>query len=129
MRTIKYQAWHKAQQKMYHVENMLFGENGVRLLYLTSLDGSRGLTTDKLDDVELRVFTGLLDKHSKEIYEGDYLRLTLGNHVLEVRWGVFSFQFWDSVTDSQKLVYAADLKRLEVIGSIYEQPVLEEVKS
>ena len=117
MRTLKYQAWYNG--KMYTVRTMRFEDTGVSLVYLERA-GERGITCDDIAHMTLREFTGLYDKHGNEIYEGDVVSLVYGKHILEVRRGLFSFQFFEIAQQEQKLVYAADMRRLEVIGNIYE---------
>lgn len=127
MRTIKFRAWHKTTHWLRPVAGISLADGFVSV-YMEKDSPMRGpYLTVSFDEVELMQFTGLVDRYGKEIFEGDIVNLVLGKHILEVRWGVFSFQFWEIATQTQKLVYAADLKRLEVIGTIYETPELLEV--
>lgn len=121
MRILKYQAWYNS--KMYTVRTMRFEETGVSLVYLERA-GERGITCDDIAHMTLQEYTGLQDKHGRDIYEGDVVSLVLGKHILEVRRGLFSFQFFDIATQEQKLLYASDLKRIEIIGNIYENAEL-----
>ena len=126
MREIKFRAWCKSLQKMYTVRTMRMEEDGVCLLYLVPVDDEdgRGLTVDNLADIELMPFTGLRDTSGRDIYEGDILLLTLGKHRLEVRWSLLGWRFFNLATQDWQFVYAADIKRLEVLGNRYEQPEL-----
>jgi uncharacterized phage protein (TIGR01671 family) len=118
---------------MYTVRTLRIDNDGVRMFYLSDpADGEygngRGLSIDDFADVELMEYTGLKDKNGKDIYEGDILNLVLGKHILEVRRGSFSFQFFEIAQQKQKLLYASDLKRIEIIGNIYETtPCKDEV--
>lgn len=128
MRTIAYRAWFRPTCQMYEVRTMRLEAGGVCLLYLTRPDDERGLTTDALTDIELMQTTGLRDRKGREIFEGDIVLLTLGQHRLEVRWSLLGFRFFNLARQDWHFLYAADLRRLEVIGNLYEQPELLKVE-
>lgn len=86
-------------------------------------------------------FTGLLDKHDKEIYEGDILKNNKhGGQLVEVywkgcikdggsvngedwiNWGGWHFRKVDKT--SKKSTYAIYNSEIEIIGNIYENPDL-----
>ena len=74
----------------------------------------------------LMQFTGLLDKQGKEIYEGDIVEFKYANikklKRAVIEWGSSGFWvvgWWNKI---------ADYKGFEVIGNIYENPELLEVK-
>lgn len=69
-------------------------------------------------------FTSLYDKHHKEIYEGDILKV--GNiGLLEVRFvrGVFAF-LWDGDLDNESPTGSPTHEWAEVVGNIHDNPNL-----
>jgi len=83
-------------------------------------------------------FTGLKDRHGKEIYEGDIVRYTQGGHrkgepkiVAKIGFENGTFCFDDlglPFMSSVKTHGVTGEKMIEVIGNIHENPELLEVK-
>lgn len=130
-RTIQFEAWVRSQSTMYTVKTMRFDERGVCMLYLSDRQGrehERGLLIDQLEDVCLREYIGITDQHGKPVYEGDILHIRFGRHRVLVRYKTIGFAFWNISTQQWQLLYASDLKQMEVIGNRYEQPELLEAQ-
>lgn len=101
MREIKFRAWIYIEDKMQY--ESLFGAEKF---------GGR--------DCEIMQFTGLLDKHGKEIYEGDIMETESGTCV--VKWYDKGACFrWMFVGDSESPL---NYDYREIIGNIYENPEL-----
>lgn len=92
-----------------------------RMVYNLSLN-SAYFRKETLRDIEVMQFTGLLDKHGKEIYEGDIvdgtLDVSMENGCTEdfrapVVWSEMGY--WD---------IGAPSSEIEIIGNIYENPDL-----
>ena len=80
---------------------------------------------DKLKDIVLMQCTGLKDKNGKLIYEGDIVKDNY-EALHYVRWVYDSWQLFPCTQDNYT-IYIVD-NEIEVIGNIYENPELLEVK-
>lgn len=108
MREIKFRVWDKA-----HAVMMDWGQYKGKLVAEDFTD----------DDLMLMQYTGLKDKNGKEIYEGDILRYTFADRTkidaIVYRLNMFTY----------KGAIRWDLDLDEVIGNIYDNPELLEVKN
>ncbi len=128
MREIKFRAWHKGSGQ--YPPTMLMEE----------YPGQSFQWLHDKQPIELMQFTGLFDKHGKEIYEGDIVRYSKADVCLipaEVYWDEVGCQFrlatgGDKQFDKTRMIQFARIG--EVIGNIYEglysgeNPELLEVK-
>jgi hypothetical protein len=126
-RTLKVRAWDTKRQRMYTKVELLISPEGTHVTLAATADGI--VVTPPDEDIELMYTMGITDKRGRDIFEGDYLFLGLGKHRLEVRWGVVGYRLFDIDAQQWHLLWAADMKRLEIIGNIYETPQLLEVQS
>lgn len=117
-REIKFRAWCPKQLEMYDPFTL---EEAINF---------SGPVLNRKDDVIMQ-FTGLYDKHGKEIYEGDILK-TVFNTGLgllekkgEMKWIQTSARFViDSLVDSSWNFTENLAEQPEIIGNIYENPEL-----
>ena len=125
MREIKFRAF--VDNKMYKVVGLDLWSDSVSEHTFTIWD-------DDLDDsieldateFELMQYTGLKDKNGKEIYERDIITCSNGMaYQYEVEFVFGCFLGHDKATGFSKKLY--DMKDLEVVGNIYENPELLEV--
>jgi uncharacterized phage protein (TIGR01671 family) len=81
--------------------------------------------------IESQQFTGLKDKHGKEIYEGDIVRKD--GWIYEIRWSKYGAGFdlatkndsWPKQEDGYAYHSGLyDTEIIEVIGNVYENPEL-----
>ena len=73
-------------------------------------------------------FTGLHDKNGKEIYEGDIVRLKNQNIGKIIYQTEHMRYVVNGETKFFSFVLTANIRRTEIIGNIYENPELLEVK-
>ena len=74
-------------------------------------------------------FTGLTDKNDVKIFEGDIVRYgdTIHRVVFEQRNGTAYFGLVYAACETLPFGHYQDLKQIEVIGNIYDNPELLEV--
>jgi uncharacterized phage protein (TIGR01671 family) len=122
-RELKFRAYHKHRKEIYDV----YGFNK-HFVFKDILDGpgSDGVP-DKIEDVDLLQFTGLLDKNGKEVYEEDilehaYERLIVTYGIQEVdAFNVLGFNIYTMQGSEPGKRLSLEI---EVIGNIYENPEL-----
>lgn len=129
---MRFRAWHKPMQRMSEVLAISFERQKVKIRHL------RGTThmTVPFDDVELMQSTGLFDKNGKEIFEGDIVKVTDGDERTDFSdggigtiCGLDELYMW--YIDGQVQNGLFDINQeyyIEVIGNIYQNPELLEVK-
>ncbi len=122
MREIKFRAWNKIFKVMGDVSVLEWYKNSSIFAYIRANNSVSGFQTDAttVDEIVLMQYTGLKDKNGEEIYEGDILKVIVGNkyEYMEVYLiqdkehnGIYSFD-------------PLDLEDIEVIGNIYENKEL-----
>jgi len=153
MRDLKFRAWHKESKLMYWFDVMwgnLYGSGsgyigmvpiGKTREYISFMGGDTRTEIDP-DNCEIMQYTDLKDKNGKEIYEGDILAdtdcpdeyYTLGKVAYcDTPDCIYAGQFYIQGIEG----YASDWDGIEpenwhgfeVIGNIYENPELLEVKN
>ena len=124
MRTIKFRAYFEHSGLMEPFDFSSVYDEGFRDGEIMAEDG----TVYIRPDVKIMQFTGLLDRHGVEIYEGDiikYITQYYGNkveHQKVVEW-IDDMQD-DSFGEPLSMGYRFHGGDIEVIGNIYDNPEL-----
>ena len=133
MRTIKFRGWHKQSRKMYLLDKIIH-------FRLDTLNKQKGWIFQQ--------YTGINDKNSVEIYEGDIVRFEdVGEEGYEYKeafdftnracvcWNNGRFELEKIVYDNSAMLeymynsheeFINEFKGFEVIGNVYENPELLE---
>lgn len=148
----KCRAWDKEFKEMVPVDALVFDEQVIKATYQ---NGS--IVKDDAKNYELMQSTGLRDKNGKEIFEGDILKFndewddycyegyvdgsTEGINFVEIERETTCFTFGKFQTSDSSLLYFMKDEYLsfedlitdkdfefEIVGNIYENPELLEVK-
>lgn len=131
----RYRAWDKHGQKMFSGAELIIWNNNVYA------NDDKELSCDYLkgwsiDEEYLMQSTGLLDKNGKEIFEGDILKVTDEHSWLEVvsfnkDKAMFVFREAKREIEETPLydLFNTDIFEVEIVGNIYTNPKLAEVRS
>lgn len=125
----RYRAWDKIHKTMYEVDDIMSIDFGKSEISVKTLFFERTSRYD-FDDIVLMQSTGMTDKNGREIFEGDVLDSEDGflAGVVELRQNLGMFV--------SKLIKYNNFERLcnvldstQIIGNVWENPKLLEVKS
>lgn len=130
MRVPKFRAWDKLRKIMLPVGDL---DTSYKLVYLEEDNGYR--CEMDFDEIELMQSTGIRDKNGKEIFEGDIVKFSDCDddvYVTPVVWdknyACFGVSFGGKYPISFDYLeeFYTELKDIEVVGNIYENPELLE---
>lgn len=137
-RVIKFRAWQEDEIIYFNSVSLMHSyEKRYKLeAYDTSENG--GLLHDDFIDKEyneptLMQFTGLTDRNGKEIYEGDIIKIKnkIISRVIYAN-GIFGWSKTEKLLNQEDKTFVnfhslySYLEEIEVIGNIYEHPLLLE---
>lgn len=123
MRIPKFKMWIKKSNKTLDVATIDFLEKEVK---------SHANVMYRFDEIELMQSTGLIDTYDEEIFVGDILQ-TYDGELAKVVWNK-ELARWEAEFLDENVVLSgvADVKiersDCEIVGNIYENPELLEVK-
>jgi len=117
----KFRAWDKKRKLMYNKVSFDADYHSPRQVYAENLDS---LTFVNLKDCEIMQYTGMKDKNSKEIFEGDIIQANISKYSVPTMGEViFCVQY--STWASRNLAgntFLWKLDKIEKIGNIFENP-------
>lgn len=126
-RIIKFRAWNKETRIMIDLYK-------ITPLALSDTFNGDGLFLPFRDKLVLMQFTGLYDRHGKEIYEGDILQWDNGYDHCAYR-SVVEFEDGKFISKRERIGIKEEIKEYSesgtaydfiVVGNIYENPELAE---
>lgn len=127
----KMRAWHKTKKKMYDVESICPNEGAFTKGGSVFLKGIENTSFYFPEEVELMLSTGKRDVNKDLIFEGDIVdKLCELDETGIIRWENEEAKY---VIDDEINRYQSSFENyygedLEIIGNIYENPELHEVK-
>jgi uncharacterized phage protein (TIGR01671 family) len=109
-REIKFRAWHIPTKTMCYVENMGLGIGCINACPYGK--GVENCILDSWSNFVLMQYTGIKDKHGKEIYVGD---------IITAQWKTTSM-IHTLIVETNRTLY--NLTNIEIIGNVFETPQL-----
>jgi uncharacterized phage protein (TIGR01671 family) len=121
MRELKFRVWHPEWKRfVYFSDLQMRHHNGDYCLYAKE-DNCKTVYHFWSSKPAVQQFTGIQDKNSKEIYEGDVIFADETVYVVAFDFGIFGLE-----GENKKItpLYQYNNKELVIIGNIYENPEL-----
>ena len=128
----KFRVWNKEQNRFHHSFSCDITASGT-LVISQGIEGKKYIVDD--DDYVVQQCTGLKDKNGKLIYEGDIVADVNTGCVATIEYLPYTYSLMvhirrmdDYITIEDICFTEAEGTPFEVIGNIYENPELLEVK-
>ena len=127
--TPKFRAWHNELGRMMLIKNMWFQDSRIEELELNDAIMNDYITVSP-DEIELMQSTGLKDKNGKEIFEGDILKSNKYITSVFYERGAYCVKFRrnPNTTVTMNVISFIEKYKTKIVGNIYENPELLEVK-
>ena len=120
----KFRAWLKNDKEIIDVDEIHWFDGELDIIgdYITFVR--------KADEIELMQSTGLKDKNGKEIFEGDILKSNKYITSVFYERGAYCVKFsrTPNTTVTMNVISFIEKYKTKIIGNIYENPELLEVK-
>lgn len=78
MREIKFRGWDKEKKEMVYVLDMMFLFEDIKGIWVSGYDSINIDHEIFPENLELMQYTGMKDRHGREIYEGDIVKIPAG---------------------------------------------------
>ena len=135
----RYRTWDKTYKTMYEADDIMYIDFEEKQICVKALFFERASLYD-FDDIVLMQSTGLKDKNSKEVFEGDIVRTTRFLGRADEIGGFYEYEkdylgvvkvlegSWVIDTGSDAVNLWSEIEENEVLGNIYENRELLEDK-
>lgn len=139
MKVLKFRAWHKELKKMYPVLSM----EQINTKHMRTYSSQGDIFS--INEIELMQWTGLQDKESRDIYEGDIINNPINTvHGAHNQYGIIRFGEHETSDDYyasgaygfyieylnnvfRSTVDSLPMKDIILLGNIYQNPELMEI--
>nr|UWG16893.1 MAG: YopX protein [Bacteriophage sp.] len=128
----RFRAWDKEFEEMVQVDALVFDEQIIKATYKNG-----NVVKEDLKNYVLMQSTGTLDKNWREIFEGDIIAIDVDDTGTPInakvfqnrKIGVLMFHVFEDKEDVPMVeLLEDDLVTFKIIGNIFENPELAEVK-
>lgn len=139
----RFRAWDKTTKEVYEADDIIainFENKSIcvqTIYFEQGLPDSRDLDYYDFDDIVLMQSTGLRDKNGKEIFKGDIIAIEVDDTGTPInakvfqnrKIGILMFHVFEDNEDVPMVeLLEDDSVAFKIIGNIYENPELAEVK-
>lgn len=127
MRTIKFRAWNKINNKMVDLQKITPLALSDSMNTQLSIQGISGIFIPFSSEFVIEQFTGLQDKNGKDIYEGDIVKTKEYEYLFRIYWRIECCQFCLISNNGHiELPKFSNVNQnnFEIAGNIHENPEL-----
>lgn len=117
----KFRAWMKSLKWMCDVTNISFDSKFVDICHQGDTERCTEMSVE-FDEIELMQSTGILDKNSQEIFEGDIVRFfdSLYTVFYDIKEGCYRLKPHDDRWVVDYMSSFSSEESFEIVGNIYE---------